>query len=89
MSHILRHPAPGFGDLMPGWYSVPQNPIRDVGTALVPSANSGGQITRVPKLGELMPGAFSVPQNPLIAALQTVGKGPYNQPLSGPSARRR
>ena len=80
MSHIQRHPAPGFGDLMPGWYSVPQNPIRDAGTALVPSANSMGQVTRVPRMGELMAASFTVPQNPLMAALSTVGR---DQSLSG------
>jgi hypothetical protein len=71
MSHIPFHPAPGLGDLLPGEFVVPQNPIRDAGTALVPSAVglNGGKPYRVAKLGDLMPGKFTVPQNPLITTL--------------------
>lgn len=67
MSHLPYHPAPGFGDLMPGSFVVPQNPIHPDGTPLVPSvqAQSGGNIAYRPKIGDLLPGAFVVPQNPI------------------------
>ena len=69
--HLPFHPAPGFGDLLPGSFVVPQNPIRDAGTALVPSvqAKTGNQVTRVPHLADLLPASFDVPQNPLRDAL--------------------
>jgi hypothetical protein len=72
MSHIPFHPAIGFGDLLPGEFAVPQNPIRDAGTPLVPStvAVMGGQPYRIPHLGELLAGKFTVPQNPIRAVLQ-------------------
>jgi hypothetical protein len=65
MSHIPFHPAIGFGDLLPGSYAVPQNPIRDVGTPMVPSRRmiTGGQVAT---MGDLLPGRFVVPQNPLV-----------------------
>ena len=79
MPHINRHPAPGFGDLMAGWFVVPQNPLRmnDPGTPLVPSlqATAPGRTLRKARLAELMPGGFVVPQNPLRMALSGgVGK---------------
>jgi len=49
------HPAPGFGDLLPGSFVVPMNPIT--------AAN--GQVTYIPRIGEILPGTYSVPQNPL------------------------
>lgn len=55
MSHIPFHPAPGFGELLPGEFVVPQNPIT--------MAERG--VSRVPHLAEFMPGTFSVPQNPI------------------------
>jgi hypothetical protein len=69
--HLPYHPAPGFGELLPGSFVVPQNPIRDAGTALVPSvqAKALGRIVRVPHIAELLPGQFDVPQNPLRDAL--------------------
>jgi len=75
MPHIPFHPAIGFGDLMDGWFVVPQNPIRDGGTPLVPSlqATQPNRVMRKGRLAELMPGAFTVPQNPLRTALG-VGK---------------
>jgi hypothetical protein len=45
------HPAPGLGDLLPGFFVVPQNPI-------VPT-------TYVPRIGDILPGKFAVPQNPI------------------------
>lgn len=71
MSMLNFHPAPGLGDLLSGEFVVPQNPIRDAGTPLVPS-NVGltkGRPYKLAKLGELMPGKFAVPQNPLITTL--------------------
>lgn len=71
MSHLSFHPAPGLGDLMPGSFVVPQNPIQNDGTPLVPSvqAQNGGRISYRPKIGDLLPGAFPVPQNPIIRNL--------------------
>lgn len=71
MARINFHPAPGFGDLMPGNFVVPQNPIRDQGTPLVPSlqATMPNTTFRIARLAELMPGQFTVPQNPLRMAL--------------------
>lgn len=47
------HPAPGMGELMAGWFSVPQNPI----TAAV---------RYTPRIGELVNAHFSLPENPLV-----------------------
>jgi len=68
---IPVHPAPGLGDLLPGWFVVPQNPIRDAGTPVKANvtAKAGGAVVKVPSMGELMPGMFTVPQNPLRQAL--------------------
>lgn len=57
MAHIGYHPAPGLGELIPGSYVVPQNPIVAA--------------SYIPHMGELLPATFVVPQNPLIAALAT------------------
>ncbi len=77
MARLNAHPAPGFGDLMDGWFVVPQNPIRTPGTPLVPSlqATAPGRVLRRGTLAELMPGGFSVPQNPLRMALGGLGCG--------------
>lgn len=71
MAHIGFHPAPGLGDLLPGEFVVPQNPIRDAGTPLVPSAVAvmGGRPYKIPHIGDLLPGKFVVPQNPLVNTL--------------------
>jgi len=68
---IPVHPAPGLGDLLPGFYVVPQNPIRDAGTPIkaTVTAKANGAIVKVPSMGELLPGMFAVPQNPLRQAL--------------------
>ncbi len=56
MSHIAFHPAPGLGDLLPGWHSVPQNPI-----------TAGESAVRyTPRIGELVAAYFSLPANPLV-----------------------
>lgn len=67
MAHLDVHPAPGFGDLIPGWFSVPQNPIQGDSTPIVASINAkaGGMAVKIPTMGELLPGFFVVPQNPL------------------------
>jgi hypothetical protein len=52
MSMIQYHPAPGLGLYMPGWFSVPQNPME-------------GGVSYTPRIGEILPGAFVVPQNPI------------------------
>lgn len=69
MPMLNFHPAPGLGDLLPGWYTVPQNPLRPDSTPLVPSvqAASGNRITRKPTIGDLLPGTmFVIPQNPIL-----------------------
>lgn len=70
---IPVHPAPGLGDLLPGFFVVPQNPIRGASTPVVAStsAKAGGAVVKVPSMGELMPGMFVVPQNPLRTALSS------------------
>jgi len=76
MSHLPFHPAPGLGDLLPGMFVVPQNPIRDAGTPLVPSvqATAPNQVMRVKHIGELLSAAFVVPQNPIVRTLATGGQ---------------
>lgn len=49
------HPAPGLKALLPGWWSVPNNPVS---AALQP-------ITRTPGIAEILPAAYVVPQNPI------------------------
>ena len=53
--NLSIHPAPGFGDLLPGWYAVPQNPV---------DAGMSG-ISYTPGIGDILPGVYAVPQNPL------------------------
>lgn len=95
MARLNFHPAIGFGDLMDGWFVVPQNPIRTPGTPLVPSlqATAPGRILRRGRLAELMPGGFTVPQNPLRMALGSIGcsgcgSGTANYTLNGLGGRR-
>ena len=54
MAGIPFHPAPGLGDMMPGWWTVPQNTV---------TARQG--ITKVPGIGEIIDGYYVVPQNPI------------------------
>lgn len=49
------HPAPGLSELLPGWYNLPQNPIRDAGKA----------VTYTRGIAEILPAAYSIPQNPI------------------------
>lgn len=54
--NIHIHPAPGLGDLMPGWFAVPQDPIT--------MARQG--VTMTPGIGDILPGSYVVPQNPIL-----------------------
>jgi hypothetical protein len=76
MAHLSFHPAPGLGDLLAGYFVVPQNPIRDAGTPLVPSvqATHPNKVMRVKHIGELLRASFTVPQNPLIRTLADGGQ---------------
>jgi len=49
------HPAPGLRALMPGWSSVPNNPVS---AAVTP-------ITKTPGIADIIPAMYSVPQNPV------------------------
>ena len=62
MSHIHRHPAPGLGELIPGWWNVPNNPFNQ------PTVKSVR-----PSVGELVRTNWVLPQNPLANSLSTVG----------------
>jgi hypothetical protein len=57
-ANIHRHPAPNraLGELLPGWFDIPQNPI---------TARSQG-INYTPTLGEIMAGSFTIPENPIV-----------------------
>lgn len=64
-----HHPAPGLGEMLPGWFDVPQNPIAN-----------GVRYTR--GVGEIIGAAYTVPQNPVkdfmkgqVKALGTQGVG--------------
>lgn len=56
-ANIHRHPAPNraLGELLPGWFDLPQNPLM---------ASTYG-VAYTPTLGEIMPGSFTIPENPL------------------------
>ena len=71
MPHINLHPAPGLGELMPGWHVVPQNPIAPDYTELVPTpqARSGGHPVYIGRISELMPAKFTEPENPIRRAM--------------------
>lgn len=73
MSQIGFHPAPGLGDLAPGFFVVPQNPLRNDSTVLVPSvqASAGGRMVRKPHIGDFVAATFVVPQNPVRRNLAT------------------
>lgn len=75
MASIDFHPAPGLGELLPGFFIVPQNPIEPDFTELVPTpqAMSGGRPVYIAHAGELMPASFPVPQNPLVKELSGLG----------------
>ena len=60
MPYLPFHPAPGVGIMLPGMWTVPQNPIT-------------AGLRRQPHLGEMMPAFFPVPENPLMEALTGCG----------------
>ena len=72
MANLNIHPAPGLGDLLSGYYVVPQNPLR--------MAQEG--ISVVPKLGDFVAASFVVPQNPLYAQI-TGTVAPIGQGIAG------
>lgn len=57
MPHLPFHPAMGMAAMMPGTWTLPQNPIQ------------AGAILYQPTLGEMMPAYFTVPENPLLDRL--------------------
>lgn len=65
---------------MPGWFSVPQNPLRPasklvtrhVGSALV---DERSKARYAPRIGELVEASFTVPQNPLLDRLLAPAPG--------------
>ena len=61
--NIPFHPAPGLGEMLPGFFVVPQNPIK--------AAGGMGGIRYQPHVGELMPASFTVPQNPIVKNIRT------------------
>jgi hypothetical protein len=73
MSHIALHPAPGLGEMLPGWFSVPNNPIK----------SGYEQAAYTPHVGELMPAKFSIPENPLVRALAGYGMGYCSAGMGG------
>ena len=62
MPFINVHPAPGLGEMLPGWYVVPNNPFQP----RKPVAIGKG-------MGLMLPASTPIPQNPLIDTLKTVG----------------
>lgn len=56
MAGINFHPAPGLGDLLPGFFVVPQNPVTSQGVG----------VTYVQGIGDILPGSFPVPMNPIV-----------------------
>jgi len=66
MPMISYHPAPGLGDLLPGFFAVPQNPFD--------RAVHG--ITQIPHVGELLAARWTIPENPL-ARMVVMGPAPH------------
>jgi hypothetical protein len=74
------HPAPGVGELMPGWFAVPQNPLRP-GSRLLTNhiraalVDERSKARYAPRIGELVEASFTVPQNPLLDRLLAPASG--------------
>lgn len=68
--YLSTHPAPGLGELVPGSFWVPQNP-------LVPGTFTG-EVAYIPRAVERLPGRCGVQSNPLYKALNggINGSGP-------------
>src|ERR1700689_2411178 len=87
------HVAPGLGDMAPGWFALPQNPLTmGASTVLVPTmgATAPGRRVKTPHLADLVAGSFAVPQNPVranlaagLAALRGMGAPFYLDPWDG------
>lgn len=71
MAQIQIHPAPGLGDLMAGWFAVPQNSVTD-------------GVTYTPGIGDILPGSFAVPQNPILDYAKGQVKLIAQNPSGGP-----
>ena len=71
MAQIQLHPAPGLGDLMAGWFAVPQNSVTD-------------GVTYTPGIGDILPGSFAVPQNPILDYANGQVKLIAQNPSGGP-----
>jgi hypothetical protein len=71
MAQIQLHPAPGLGDLLAGWFAVPQNSVTD-------------GVTYTPGIGDILPGSYVVPQNPIKdftkGQVQLIGQNPSKGP---------
>lgn len=67
MPNCPYHPAPGLGDLVPGMFVVPMNPI---------TAANGG-VTYVPRIGDLVRAHYTVPMNPLVPGMGGCGCNAY------------
>lgn len=67
MPNCPYHPAPGLGDLVPGMFVVPMNPI---------TAANGG-VTYVPRIGDLVRAHYTVPMNPLVPGMSGCGCNAY------------
>jgi hypothetical protein len=80
MASIPCHPAPGFGDLVPGMvairglgelvsaaYPIPQNPLNP---RQLNYPAYGEEIKYMPHISEILPSRFSTPSNPLISQLR-------------------
>lgn len=65
MAWVNHHVAPGLGDLLPGWFVVPQNPIAQP-----------HELKRVESIGEFLPARLLTPYNPLLHSLASVGRAP-------------
>ena len=77
MGNLHVHPAPGLGDLLPGWYAVPQNPITRAATG----------VKYTPSIGDILPVTFVVPQNPIkdytAGQVKMIGQNGSSKPTGG------
>ena len=76
MAQLNFHPAPGLGNLAPGWLLLPYNPISP-GTPMVASLGAAmpRRPIRIPRMGDLLSGRYVIPQNPILAAMGKTGPG--------------
>jgi len=62
MAHLNIHPAPGLGELIPGWFVVPNNPFQP-----------RQPVARTVGVGELIAAHWTLPQNPLATLCRPSG----------------